>query len=606
MAQDIEVDININSNTEATIANLRALRRQLRETAAGSEEFNRLSAQIRDMDDAIRDASATSDDFLGYLENASGPLGVLGRGIRGAEQTFSSFNGVLKASVIGIITLAIGGLVAAFSKSETAMKKLEPVFAAFDKILQGIMKVFEPLLDAFIDLALRALPYIAKGIGGFYSGLFALFTLVKNVGVGAGKILKGIFTLDFDALKEGYGQLTGSWNAAVDEFKESNKRFLAGSNEVTKVEKKNSATRVASHKKEVKEKTKENETYLDSYTQSLIDELFAYEAHQKKILELEKQYATKLEDLEADSDQQKLDLWYKRQKAEIDAIAETEKEKANLYALLNKEKAIKQKQIDDKTQEEADKIKKDQAAKKKAEDDKEWGNLTNIDLQKQIEEYDANGGLKVDPSTGLATNYFNIKSMDKYYDVFGELNKILKDTPIFKSTVEGGLEKTNSYRLRSTTVGKEIRSLNDLTNDARSILENTPHLKAVIDKQTELLTYVDSKQTIKTPDGNIISGLEARGLKNNSYIDNQVTQIDKTIKELSSKLNTKASQNNQNIRASIENLETYKNNLKQSKLSKDQLTDFEAVKNSTKDLPYLSVSILSVFPLLTSEVFAPL
>jgi len=215
-------------------------------------------------------------------------------------------------------------------------------------------------------------------------------------------------------------------------------------------------------------------------------------------------------------------------------------------------------------------------ALKKAEDDKEWGNLTNIDLQKQIEEYDANGGLKVDPSTGLATNYFNIKSMDKYYDVFGELNKILKDTPIFKSTVEGGLEKTNSYRLRSTTVGKEIRSLNDLTNDARSILENTPHLKAVIDKQTELLTYVDSKQTIKTPDGNIISGLEARGLKNNSYIDNQVTQIDKTIKELSSKLNTKASQNNQNIRASIENLETYKNNLKQSKLSKDQLTDFEA------------------------------
>ena len=356
MAKDIEVDININSNTEATIKNLKALKRQLRETAAGSDEFNRISQQIRDMDDAIKDATATSDDFLGYLENASGPLGVLGKGIRGAEKTFSSFNGVLKASVIGIITLAIGGLVAAFSKSETAMKKLEPVFAAFDKILQGIMKVFEPLLDAFIDLALRALPFIVKGVGGFYSGLFALFTLVKNVGMGAGKILKGIFTLDFDSLKSGYEQLTGSWNAAVEEFKESNKRFNSTSNDVTKVAKKNSETRVKTHKKEVKEKTKANEDYIDEYTKSLVDEFFAYEAHLKKIADLEKTYAQQIEDAEAVTEQQKLDLWYKRQKAEIDAIESFGNEKNNLYALLETQRAKKQGEIDKKAKDDQDKI----------------------------------------------------------------------------------------------------------------------------------------------------------------------------------------------------------------------------------------------------------
>lgn len=369
MARDIEVDININSNTEATIKNLRALKRQLRETAAGSEEFNRISQQIRDMDDAIKDASETSDDFLGYLENASGPLGVFGKGIRSAEKTFSSFNGVLKASVIGIITLAIGGLVAAFSKSETAMKKLEPVFAAFDKILQGIMKVFEPLLDAFIDLALRALPLIAKGVGGFYSGLFALFTLVKNVGMGAGKILKGIFTLDFDALKEGYSQLTGSWNAAVEDFKQSNKRFTEGSNEVTKVEKKNSTARVATHKKEVKEKTKANDDYIDEYTKSLVDEFFAYEAHLKRIADLEKTYAQQIEDAEAVTEQQKLDLWYKRQKAEIDAIQSFGNEKNNLYALLETQRNIKQAEIEKKKEDELSKIRTDaEDARTKYED----------------------------------------------------------------------------------------------------------------------------------------------------------------------------------------------------------------------------------------------
>jgi hypothetical protein len=345
MAQNIEVDININNNTEATIKNLRALKKQLRETAAGSAEFDKISMQIRDMDDAIKDASATSDDFLGYLENASGPLGVLGTGIRSAEKNFSSFNAILKASIIGIIVAAIGGLVAAFNKSETAMKKLEPVFMAFEKILGGIMKVFDPLLDLFIDLALRVLPYIAKGVSNFYSGLFALFTLLKNVGVGAGKILKGIFTLDFDALKEGYDQLAGSWQSAVAEFQAANKRFEEGSNSVTKTEDKNSKARVTTHKKEVKEKTDANDQYLDKYTQALIDEIFAYEEREKKIAELRDKYIAENENIQAESEQKKLNLWYKRQREEIDRITEAGGERNELYALLETQRADKQNQI---------------------------------------------------------------------------------------------------------------------------------------------------------------------------------------------------------------------------------------------------------------------
>jgi hypothetical protein len=347
---------------------------------------------IREMDDAIKDASETSDDFLGYLENASGPLGVLGKGIRGAEKNFSSFNAVLKASVIGIITAAIGGLVAAFSQSETAMKKLEPVFEAFNKILAGIMQVFDPLLDMFIELALRVLPYIAKGVGGFYSGLFALFSLVKNVGLGAGKILKGIFTLDFDALKEGYSQLTGSWNAAVEEFKEANKRFEAGSTAVTKTETKNTVKRVTAHKKEVKEKKEADKEYLDSYTQALIDELFAWEEHQKKIAELTKDYNKELEDLQADTEQKKLDLWYKRRAEEIASLAQTEKEKNDLILLLDQQRAIKQAEIDGRIKAEDQKI----TDKKKADLDQEaLDNQKNLDakLQAQLQYASAISGV---------------------------------------------------------------------------------------------------------------------------------------------------------------------------------------------------------------------
>jgi hypothetical protein len=352
MAKSIEVDININNNTEATIANLKALKRQLKETAAGSEDFNKISAQIRDMDDAIKDASATSDDFLGYLENASGPLGVLGTGIRSAEKNFSSFNAVLKASIIGLIVAAVGGLVAAFNNSETAMKKLEPVFIAFEKILGGIMKVFEPLLDMFIELALKVLPFITKGIGGFYSGLFALFTLLKNVGMGAGNILKGIFTLDFDAIKEGYNQLTGSWGAAVKDFEATNKRFAEGTREQTKTEKANSKERVENRKAEKKQK----DEIVDAELLKLREFQGEYENYLKQIADLEKQYTLEAENTQAESEQQKLNLWYRRQKEEIDRITKAGGERNNLYALLEIQRAAKQEEINKKAAEEEQKI----------------------------------------------------------------------------------------------------------------------------------------------------------------------------------------------------------------------------------------------------------
>jgi hypothetical protein len=243
MAEKIEVDLEVNSNLEPTIANLKLLKKQLKETAAGSAEFNKISASIRDMDDAIKDASATSDDFAGMLENAEGPLGQLGKGLRGAQTAFSSFNGALKMSVIGILVTAIGGLVAAFTKSEVAMKKLEPLFIAMEKILGGIFRAFEPVLDAFIEMATSALPYITKGIGMFYSGLYSLFTLVKNVGVSVGKILKGVFTLDFDALKEGAAGIKDAFTGVAKTFDATYKRFEAGTKEQTKIEKENAAER---------------------------------------------------------------------------------------------------------------------------------------------------------------------------------------------------------------------------------------------------------------------------------------------------------------------------------------------------------------------------
>lgn len=249
MAKTIEVDLQVNDNLAPTIKNLKLLKAQLKETAAGSKEFDKLSASIRDMEDAIGDAKATNDDFLGQLENASGPLGALGQGIRGAERTFSSFNGALKASVIGLLVATVAGLVAAFRDNEVAMKKLQPLLNGLEKIFQGIFRVVEPLFNAIVDFAVASIPTIMKGIGGFYSALVGLFSFVKEAGGGYLKIWKGILTLDFDVAKEGIEQLKNSFATAVKAGQDSYKRFTAGTKEMTKSQKEEQAKQAEANKK---------------------------------------------------------------------------------------------------------------------------------------------------------------------------------------------------------------------------------------------------------------------------------------------------------------------------------------------------------------------
>jgi len=204
MAAPTRIEIDAVINTGDSVQKLRELRRAQRAVTAGSEEFRALAAAIRDTEDSLDSARIGADDLAGALESAPGPIGAIAKGFKSLELNTKSFGLALKATGIGLLVALVGGLVAAFTENERAMKKLEPVMQAFQKILGGIFAALEPLIDAFLELATAALPYITKGIGIFYSTLVGLFNLVKNVGVGVGQILKGIFTLDFDSVSAGY------------------------------------------------------------------------------------------------------------------------------------------------------------------------------------------------------------------------------------------------------------------------------------------------------------------------------------------------------------------------------------------------------------------
>ena len=414
MAEEKVVNLRVDDNIPATVNNLKQLKKELKATAAGSAEFNKISQQIRDMDDAIKDASASSDDFAGFLENASGPVGMLGGAIRGAEKTFSSFNGALKASIIGLIVGLVAGLVEAFQNNEKAVKKLQPIMQKMEQIFNGVYTVIEPLFDILINLSVEALPIVAKSFSVVYSAVTAVFQSIGALGSAIKKLIGGDFSGAWDDAKK---SVTGFAN----NYDDANKRFESGSKELTKSQKEELAKRKEDEKKHQDElqikrdeaakikkakededakikKQKEDEDFqyesnliseqlkatklgfeeqrnlvnndkklkledkLAFLKQINLDELKSIEDHNKAIANLENKYVVDAQTRAAVTDQQKLDLAKQRELDEIDKITNTEAEKANLISLLNSKYNDEQLSLDAKLQ-------KDKTDLEKAETD---------------------------------------------------------------------------------------------------------------------------------------------------------------------------------------------------------------------------------------------
>jgi len=342
MAQTQTVDVKIKAILDAgpSVAGLKELKKLQKEVGAGSSEFKKAQAGINDFNDSIKTAKGQSQDWIDTLGSLPGPLGGIGRGLDTFTSSTNKLGLAFKGLGIGLIVSAVGALTAAFSQNDKMVKKLEPLMIGFEKILGGIFAALEPLIDAFIELAMDALPYITKGIGMFYSGLVALFSLLKNAGAGVGKILKGIFTLDFDAVSEGIDQLSGSWDVAVKSFKETMGRYEAGTNELTKTE-----------KKKAEERTKTLETEAEK-RKKIVDEINAYIAKG-----VEARGKTQKEELDL-AEATYTDLMAKAKKYGIDTAGITKSYNEQVAAInktyADKEKERLQKEFDDKLKKQQD------------------------------------------------------------------------------------------------------------------------------------------------------------------------------------------------------------------------------------------------------------
>jgi hypothetical protein len=231
----------IGNATEGSIAQLKELKKQLKNTAAGSEEFKKLYSQIDDLEDKIKGSKKASSDWIDTLESAGGPLGMVGAALNKAKVATTSFSAALKATGIGLLVSLVAGLAAAFAKNEGAMKKLEPIMTQFGRILNGILGAMQPLIDTFIDLATKALPYVTDGFRVAYSAMSSFLQGLGLVGSAVKKFISGDFSGAWDDAKKSVTEFG-------TRYEDANKRFISGSKELTDTEKQQQAERLAAKK----------------------------------------------------------------------------------------------------------------------------------------------------------------------------------------------------------------------------------------------------------------------------------------------------------------------------------------------------------------------
>jgi hypothetical protein len=251
MAEKKTIELEVKSNVGESIADLKALKRQLKDTAAGSEDFKKLYNQIDDLEDKIKSSKNASSDWVDSLESAGGPLGMVGASLNKAKVATQSFGGALKATGIGLFVSLIGGLVAAFQDNENAMKKIQPLLDGLGKLFNGVFRAVEPLFNTLVDLAISALPTVSKAFGVVYSSVTAVFQSLGMLGSAIKKLISGDFSGAWKDAKSSVNDFSSNYDKSV-------KRFNEGTKEMSKTEKEESEKR-AEARKAADEKRKEQQ-----------------------------------------------------------------------------------------------------------------------------------------------------------------------------------------------------------------------------------------------------------------------------------------------------------------------------------------------------------
>jgi hypothetical protein len=182
----IKVQVQVETDVEPSLKQLRELKKQLKDTAAGSQEFIALQRKIDDIQDSLAGARAGAGNFADVLGALPGPIGAIGGQASGLITTLKQFGGI-----------KLGNLQSSFVELGADVTDIAKGFMD----LTGITKVYTVLNTAL------ARSFVAVGIGetAAAAGAKAFAAALTATGIGA--------------LVVGLGLLIANWDKVTDAIK---------------------------------------------------------------------------------------------------------------------------------------------------------------------------------------------------------------------------------------------------------------------------------------------------------------------------------------------------------------------------------------------------
>jgi hypothetical protein len=185
-----EIDFKVNVDTEASVGELRKLKKELRDIPAGTEEFTKVQARIDDIQDSLASARQGAGNFLEVLGGLPGPIGTIGSAAASTVTALKQFT-LIKFSDLGKSVVELGKDFLDIGKNVLN--------------LTGITKVY-----TLINVALEK-SFIALGIAQNTASVAAKGFAAALTATGIGAIVVAV------------GLLINAFNSFNQELKESNK-----------------------------------------------------------------------------------------------------------------------------------------------------------------------------------------------------------------------------------------------------------------------------------------------------------------------------------------------------------------------------------------------
>jgi len=185
-----EIDFKVNVDTEASVGELRKLKKELRDIPAGTEEFTKVQARIDDIQDSLAGARQGAGNFLEVLGGLPGPIGTIGSAAASTVTALKQFT-LIKFSDLGKSVVELGKDFLDIGKNVLN--------------LTGITKVYT-VVNGFLEKS-----FIGLGIAQNTASVAAKGFAAALTATGIGAIVVAI------------GLLINAFNNFNEELKESNK-----------------------------------------------------------------------------------------------------------------------------------------------------------------------------------------------------------------------------------------------------------------------------------------------------------------------------------------------------------------------------------------------